>query len=348
MNREKYRETIRALYASGHSIEQIHEILLKAHGNNCPSISTIQRWFREFKWGHQSIADKPRSGRPKEVRTDETIRNVQKFVKDNGRISTREISARFELSHETARTILRNDLDLQKMNARWVPKTLSLTEKRRRVAIARSTLAEFGDEWENFLSRIVTGDETWVSYETPESRLDCAEWLPRGSKPPEIPKIRNERRKIMATIFWDCEGILLIKVMPKGTTINSDSYCQILDELRENIKEKRRGKLRSKVILLHDNARPHTSQATRTKISELGFQPLDHPPYSPDLAPSDYFLFKNLKYSLKGKRFDSETEVTNALNAFFRSKSPEWYRSGISSLKSRLERCIKARGAYFD
>ncbi|UYV64290.1 hypothetical protein LAZ67_3000157 [Cordylochernes scorpioides] len=92
--------------------------------------------------------------------------------------------------------------------------------------------------------------------------------------------------------------------------MNSDLYCDILvNKLKPGIRNKRRGKLSKGVLFLHNNARPHTSCKTVSTIIKLGFEVLEHPAYSPDLAPSVYFLFGLLKKELKGKRFDSDEDV---------------------------------------
>ena len=60
---------------------------------------------------------------------------------------------------------------------------------------------------------------------------------------------------------------------------------------------------------MHDKAPAHRALATQKKLAYLGFKCLDHPPYSPDLAPSDYHLFPGLKKRLKGRHFSSDAEV---------------------------------------
>ena len=78
-------------------------------------------------------------------------------------------------------------------------------------------------------------------------------------------------------------------------TINSNVCCQQLVKLEEAIKEKRPELANRKGIVFHyDNARPHTSFARRSKLLELGWEVTSHPPYSPDLAASDYHLLRSL------------------------------------------------------
>jgi len=82
------------------------------------------------------------------------------------------------------------------------------------------------------------------------------------------------------------------------------------------LKEKRRGKLTKGLLFSHDNAPTHRALATQKKLAYLGFQCLDHPPYSPDLAPSDYRLFHGLKKQLKGRHFSSDAEIVPAVETW--------------------------------
>ena len=118
--------------------------------------------------------------------------------------------------------------------------------------------------------------------------------------------------KVLASIFWDKDGILLIDYLRKGQTINSDCYSSLLVQVNDILKEKRRGKFTKGVLFLHGNALGHRALATQKKSAYLCFQCLDHPPYSTDLAPSDYHLFPGLKKQLKGSLFSSDAEVIAA------------------------------------
>ncbi|UYV67694.1 SEPT7 [Cordylochernes scorpioides] len=102
------------------------------------------------------------------------------------------------------------------------------------------------------------------------------------------------------------------------------------------------------VLFLHDNARPHTSCKTVSTIIKLGFEVLEHPAYSPDLALSDYFLFGLLKKELKGKRFDSDEDVQKVVQDFFHTLPKSAYKEGIYKLPERWRRCIESQGDYFE
>jgi len=115
------------------------------------------------------------------------------------------------------------------------------------------------------------------------------------------PKISSTKSagKVLASIFWDQDGILLIDYLPKGQTIKAEYYLSLLVKLKDILKEKRSGKVTKGVFILHENAPAHGALATQKKLTYLGFQCLNHQPYSPDLAPSDYHLFPGLKKQFK-------------------------------------------------
>ena len=110
----------------------------------------------------------------------------------------------------------------------------------------------------------------------------------------------------MAIVFWNSEGVLLLEFMPHKTTITGAST---MVALREIIKQKYRGKLSAGVLLLHDYAAAHKSRTSRTGIRKCGFVELNHEPRNPDLAPSDYFLFRIFKKFLRGQLFPDDNAV---------------------------------------
>jgi transposase len=95
----------------------------------------------------------------------------------------------------------------------------------------------------------------------------------------------------MATVFWDRKGVLLVKFMQQGTTITSEVYCKTLKKMLRVTENKRYGMLTSGAELLHDNVRSQRAARTRALLEHFNWELFVHPPYSPDLAPSDYHLF---------------------------------------------------------
>ncbi|KMQ88673.1 histone-lysine n-methyltransferase setmar [Lasius niger] len=84
------------------------------------------------------------------------------------------------------------------------------------------------------------------------------------------------------------------------------------------------------------------------KIHELGFELIDHPPYSPDLAPSDFFLFPKLKVSLGGQRFSSNEEIITFVNEYFAEQDVNYYLNGLKRWEHLWEKCIGLKGDYVE
>lgn len=80
----------------------------------------------------------------------------------------------------------------------------------------------------------------------------------------------------------------------------------------------------------------------------MGWELLEHPPYSPDISPSDFYLFRALEHWLRGKKFITIEEMRESLREFFDSKDREWYRRGINKLEEQWQKVIENNGEYFD
>ena len=151
----------------------------------------------------------------------------------------------------------------------------------------------------------------------------------------------------MCTIFWDRQGVLLVEFLPQGITINSAVYCEMLKKLRRAIQNKRRGMLSATILLLQDNAQPHSAAQIQDLITSFKWEQMDHHPYGPDLAPSDYHLFLHLKKFLGSKRFDDD-DLKDAAQKWLTSQVATFYEEGIQKLVPHYEKCFNNGGEYVE
>ena len=137
-----------------------------------------------------------------------------------------------------------------------------------------------------FLKRLITGDAKWIVY----NNVVCKwSWSRRDDSPQTTSKADIHQRKVMLSEQWDFEGVVFFELLPRNQTINLNVYCWQLDSLNESIIQKCPELVNCKgVVFHHDNMRPHTSLITHQKLLELGWDVLPHPPYSPDLALSNF------------------------------------------------------------
>ena len=187
-------------------------------------------------------------------------------------------------------------------------------QKLTRLVMSEANLARFESDPDRFVERFLTQDECWLHHFEPETKRQSMQWKHSTSPAPKKVKVVSPAGKVMASVFWDAKGIVCIDYLQKGKTINGEYYAKLLRELRQAIKSKRLGKLTKGVLLHQDNAPGHKSLVAMSAVHDCGFELIDHLPYSPDLAPSDYLLFPNLKKHLAEKRYESDDNVISAVD----------------------------------
>ncbi|KAJ4445317.1 hypothetical protein ANN_07122 [Periplaneta americana] len=343
------RSVIRFLNARHLKPAEIYRQLKEVYGDTVMNERNVRKWCEMFNIGRTNVHDETRPGRPSLITEDLKTKVNDRILQDR-RTSLDKLHIAFpDISRSLLGEIVSQHLGYHKIYAPWVPRQLSDQHKTQRMASALTFLMRYHTDGDAFLDQIVTGDETWVSYNTPETKRQSRQWHhPSSPKKPRKFKQTLSTQKVMATVFWDRKGDLLLYFMPKGTTINANRYCETLRKLQRAIQNKRRGMLSRGVVLLHDNARLHTAASTRELLDQFGWEIFDHPPYSPDLAPSDFHLFTKLKDFLGGTRFGSDEELKKTVNTWLNELAAEEYNTGILKLVNRYDKCLNVGGDYVE
>ena len=140
----------------------------------------------------------------------------------------------------------------------------------------------------------------------------------------------------MLTLFWDELGVILEDCVSRGNTVTSAKYVDLLkNHSRPAVKSKQRGFLSTDVLLQHENARLHTARSTAATIQDLSFESLPNPPYSPDIAASDFNVFGPLKEAMGCKSFRSDEEVQQAVHEWLHSQPKYFFSRAIHVLPKR-------------
>ena len=147
-----------------------------------------------------------------------------------------------------------------------------------RMGLSLQHLNQYTEEGENFMAQIVTEDESWVHQFQPESKRSSMVWKHSTSPTKKKFKMIPSACKVMLTMFWDIQGVIQQKFQPHSENVNAASYCTTLWELRQGIRRKQPGLLTKGVILLDDNARPHTARVTQELLRTFCWHLLEHPP----------------------------------------------------------------------
>ena len=161
------------------------------------------------------------------------------------------------------------------------------------------------------------------------------------------PKTGLRPKKVILCIWWDWKGILYYELLPENQMINSNKYCSQLDQLKAALDENPPELVNRKCITFHqDNSRLHISLTTRQDLLQLGWEVLIHPPYSPDIAPSDFHLFQSLQNSLNGRNFTSLEDCKRHLEQFFAQKDKKFWEDGIMKLPEKWQKVVEQNGEY--
>jgi histone-lysine N-methyltransferase SETMAR len=140
--------------------------------------------------------------------------------------------------------------------------------------------------------------------------------------------------------------VILVDVMARGETINSDAYINTLQKLKKRYRRVRPNRNPGDMLIQHDNARPHTSLRTQEAIAKFIWNVLPHLPYSLDLAPTYFHIFGPLNDALHGTRFEDNESVIRAVRTWLRGKETSWYREGMSALVSRWRKSVDVDEDY--
>jgi histone-lysine N-methyltransferase SETMAR len=180
-----------------------------------------------------------------------------------------------------------------------VPRLLSSDQKEHCVAVC-SALKVQAENDPNFISTIITDDESWVYRYDPEMKQQSFRWkMANSPRPKKAPQVRSNV-KSMLICFFDTEGIVYKEFIPPGQIVNGNFYCDVLRWLRENVWCKHPVKWHNNSwAMQHDNLPAHTLLHVLQFLTSTKTTVIPHPPYSPDFAPCDFFLFPKMKLKLK-------------------------------------------------
>jgi histone-lysine N-methyltransferase SETMAR len=269
---------------------------------------------------------------------------IAKLLETNPNLSTKMLASLTGKHKDTVKDRLVYELGLKKISSKWIPHTLTASEKARRVSMAEELSDVLLQEMDFDFEEIVTLDETWLLLVYPPA----PRWGRPGEARQEVDRKKSDTAMLMLTPVFSGRRMWLISYMHRPLTMNSDIFLlSVLNPLDEEF-QRQWGAKRGTVLLHMDNAPAHRSIKVRERLLQMNVTPLAHPPYSPDLSPCDFWLFSRLKSSLKGKIFKSETTMKADVNEFLTTiPADELYRVFLNWIK-RCRHVVNTNGEYID
>lgn len=349
LNREHFRAMIFYDFKAGLSQADCLNRLQISFGELAPSRTTVYNWFAEFRRDRLFLRDEERAGRPPTAVTPENIDRVRELLEEKPRVTYEEIEQSVGIGKQATYTILHDHLKARKICARWIPHILTPDEKEVRVDWCRSMISKYENTnmWQR--SDIVTGDETWIYQYDPETKLQSTVWVFDDEPPPtKLRRPRSAGKRMVATFFSRSGHVATVPLVEQAT-VTARWYTEVcLPQVLQVLKDRRPKSGIGSFILHHDNASSHTAKLTVDFLEEEHVKLLGHPPYSPDLAPCDFFLFPKIKNKIKGIRFSSPDEAAAAYLEAVRALSTEDWKNCFSEWINRMKLCVQANGEYFE
>ena len=338
MEKKQIRAIFLFQFKLGRKAAETARNINEAFGPGTTTERTAQWWFKKFRGGDESLEDDEHSGRPLDVDNNP----LSALVEANPRTTVQELASELDVTYTTISNHLREIGKTKKLD-KWVPHELNDNQKKRRYEVSSSLLLR--NKNDPFLDRVVTCDEKWVLY---DNRRRSAQRWDADEAPRHFPKPELHQKKVMLTVWSSEIGLIHYSFLNAGETITAEKYCQQMDEMHQKLRQHPALVNRKGPILLHDNARPHVAKTTLQKLNELGYETLPHPPYSPDLLPTDYHFLRHLENFLRGKCFKNLSDIKNAFSDFIATRTQVFYVTGINALVLRWQKCVDSDVAYFN
>ena len=328
----------------GWTLDDTFLSLRVVYGRRCLHRKTVKGWYDAFTNGRTRILDQFRAHKWRTGCSQTNIDNVRRLVDGDRSITLDRLAHDSGLPRSTVHRILTKDLLLKRRSVHFVPALLNANHWRQRFEASQSMLRIIRRH-PGFLKRIVTMDETWVYMYDPAMKIQCSQWLRTGDPRPSIPKRALAVGKCMMVTFCDWKG-MIYREFVRGRTVDTTLFLQILGRFEGAL---RRSRPRQRRYLHMDNASPHTSRDTQLHLLFTGMRTITHPPYSPDLAPSDFWLYPRIKKGLKGRRFATLDKLEEAVDVKIAGIASHEYQDCFThKWPMRWVRCVFRDGDYFE
>ena len=304
-------------------VDSWYNQLVSTFGDEAPSKTTVDRWYQEFSLGRRSLQDEFREGRPTSVVLPETIDAVRELIKQYRHVTYREIEESLGISMTSINKILHEHLAVKEICSRWIPHNLTNAQKIARVDWCKEILKKYDRGASKDVYKIVTDDESWIyAYELETKQQSTVRVFEDEPNPTKVVRGRSTLKQTVACFFGKTGHVATVP-LEQRRTVNSEWYTTIC--LPEVFGEIRKTNKRRRIIVHHDNAGSHTSAQTSAFLTGQNVELMGHPPYSPDLASNDFFLFPHIKKKMRGQRYSSSEDAVEAFkNYVLEVSESEW------------------------
>ncbi|KAA6402806.1 MAG: putative Mariner Mos1 transposase [Streblomastix strix] len=339
LHKLEIRSVVKNYWMLNKSTVEAFDALATTYPLNHPTDRTVRNLYARYESGNIAIVDAPRQGRPAIADLTDQIKTILAAEPESSASYMAESTGH---SEGTILQRLRDVMGYVFLKNRWVAHELSQEQKDNRVIYAGQL-----HEWLTFAKRnnyefIITGDESWILYSYP----NAGKWAPKGTLRYEHEKTTVATSKTMLTVMFSGKRFWLKDFLPHGITMNSHVFIdRILGPTMDAIDDEYPD-IDTEVILRIDNSPVHNSKISKNYVKDTILHRVDNPAYSLDLAPSDFWLFGDLKRSMKGQRFQEQEQLENFVKGWLAGQSEAKLKSVFDEWRDRCYAVAFGDGSY--
>ena len=264
---------------------------------------------------------------------NDLVNPISNLLEEEPYISTKKLAKKLNIDKKKVKRVLIDELHMVKNFLKWIPYTLTDKIRAKRIEVATQLLDFLSNAPEQTLKRIMTQDEIWLYLDNPKRSM----WIAPDKEAPVNVKQNIGAKKYMISVIWSRTGTKSVTMLPSNQKFNKDFFkTKVLGDYAR--KYRTQGK-----YFLCDNERPHLVDEEFYRLKMIR---LKHPPYSPDISPSYYFLFSYLRFKLEGFHFKNEKELLCEVKSILASISENEYKKVMDDWIVRLRLLIDNEGAY--
>ena len=259
-------------------------------------------------------------------------------------VSIETMIAQFDVSVETVHTIIREELKLQNICAKFIPRVLREDQKERRCHDGGEMVVLINSD-PTVLDVLGTCDESWIYCYDPETKRQSSQLKHAGSPRPKMARQSKSTDKLLMISFFDSTGMIYMHWVPTGQTVRKEYYVEVLRELRKRFRRKRPALFKSAQWHFHQyNVPVHKTILVTDYLTKMGIKTVPQPPYSLYLGPCDVWLFPKLR----GCRYETIEEMKVAVTKVIDTLTPADFHGAFQMLLERYNKCIAAGEDYFE
>ncbi len=325
----------------GWSHTQCRAALEKVFEGTTLDKSTTRRWYKAFREGRTSVVDLQRAPRSRTGTSADNVQMVRRMIDQDKSITFAALMTQTGLSQTSVHCIVTKELGLKLRSAKFLPNFLTPRHIVQCFQHCSDMLHRIRQN-PSFLKKIVTMDEAWYYQYDPELKRQASQWLAPGEPRPVHVRRTISVKKVMLVTFFDFRGMVHFEFL-RGGTVDTPTFLGILGRFREALRVKRPRQRWYYTWTMH------TAKDTRLHLLLTGQRTVPHPTLSPDLAPSDYWLFPRIKLPLRGRQFPSldalGEEVTHQIGLI---PAAEYRETMLKKWPKRWVHCVHRNGGYFE